>query len=120
MEHVKLIDSKDKWISAGTVFRFPVYDFFAGQKIIEIMMCMSPNTWALFVFYPIAGYESGKLFGAQITEKFRENTIENAVAKSWLVDNWYDQIYPNSNLSEVHIYRRPAPLTIPTLITGQL
>jgi hypothetical protein len=113
MDWSPLIKSKQKTIQVGTIFRFPPCDYFAGESIIEIIMCTSHEEHSIFEFYCISGYKSGRKIGFIPRDCYPDVSADN-LKLSWLLKNWYKFVYPESNLHDVYISRRNAALKIPT------
>jgi hypothetical protein len=110
MKWQRLIDLKDDYIKVGTFFKFHPCDFFAGERVIEVIMCPSSSDYAAFEFFVTAGYESGTrltFVPIDMAEKC------DHLKKSWLIENWYRYMYPESNLSDVYVGRKSSIKTLP-------
>lgn len=104
----RLVDASSDFIRVGTVFAFPVHGHFAGEPFVELMLCACPTGDMLFEFYPISGYESGTYLAASVPADCYPGASRDGLKAQWIIDNWYRRIFPESNLDEVVVYRRPA------------
>ena len=110
----RLVEIKTELIHVGAVFTFPIYNFWAGEKYVELMLFQSSAKGALFEFLPIAGYESGKKFGAFILDGYVVGADRDNVNTEWLKNNWNRAVYLDSNLEEVVVRRRDPPVSCET------
>ncbi|MDY7575716.1 Imm45 family immunity protein [Actimicrobium sp. CCI2.3] len=110
MNWIKLVDFEDEYLKIGTFLKFHPCDFFAGERVIEVIMCPSSSNYAAFEFFVTAGHESGKrLSFVPIVKVDKCDYLE----KSWLLENWYRYIYPESNLSDVYVGRQSSIKKLP-------
>ena len=107
MNWQKLIEIESEYLAVGTLLRFPPCDFFAGERVIEIMMCSAFSAEEAFVFIVTSGFESGKKLGYVPINAASKDSCHQ-LSKHWLLDNWYKYIYPESNLADVYVGRRKA------------
>ncbi|GAA4018630.1 Imm45 family immunity protein [Actimicrobium antarcticum] len=110
MKWQRLIDLKDEYLKVGTCLRFHPCDFFAGERVVEIMMCPSSSDYAVFEFFVTAGYESGTRIGFVPIASMDKG---DQLGTSWLIENWYKYIYSESNLHDVYVGRKRSIKKLP-------
>ena len=93
---MKLIEYKSKYIKRGAVFRLPAvwpYEAWVDFMVIDLF-----DTHGLVVS---SGHKAGLILISLPAES--ESTEGRALSTDWVINNWEKWIYPECNVTDVHI-----------------
>ncbi|MCG8688467.1 MAG: Imm45 family immunity protein, partial [Desulfobacterales bacterium] len=94
----KLIDSTERELWRGTVFRFPAK--YPYEDIVDYMIVEDPHSECKLSLMVSTGYKSGiKVLALPKEAKF--NNENRSISRTWIVENWNKWIYQENKVEDV-------------------
>jgi hypothetical protein len=104
----KLTKHPEGTASNGTILRFPAK--WPYENVVDLMLISIPDDESEFGLVVTTGQKAGLLLVK--LPKECESQLGRGVRIEWLISNWDKWIYPECNVSEVHVLEHyPAATT---------
>ncbi|MFW5393695.1 Imm45 family immunity protein [Yersinia sp. 2544 StPb PI] len=105
---MKLIESREKYISRGTVFRLPAV--WPYEELVDFMVFETQDDERPYGLIVSSGYKAGLFLVKLPMESVSDEG--NGLSTEWIINNWAKWIYPECNVEDVHIIEQYAATAV--------